>query len=393
MNIEAEIPILFATNLIICVVFTALFMIIPRLTRKSYLFGVKIPLEEADSAEAMQLRKRYITTCLFGGVILFLMCIVQFLLWRNMTLAVTLYLPFLSIALYFAAFIPNWKRAVRLKEARGWAVSNAVFAETSSSHTRGRLSSLPYLWYVCGFIFVLAAIIATIVQYPAAPELLPVHFDLQMIPDQWAEKTWWTALQMPLINAGFFLLMFFVAIGVIKVRLQIDPDNPRLSFAQHHVYRKRIGHTFGFLTFVITLLLAALSLLTMIPEVLHWVTAEGSFFPWLMIALLILSVASIFVVLIKTGQGGCKVKIPAGAAENAESTSIISESKIAGRGDDRYWRLGLFYYNPDDPAYFVEDRFGANLGFNYARLPVKIGIALLVLGLIALYAWLTVTLL
>jgi hypothetical protein len=42
--------------------------------------------------------------------------------------------------------------------------------------------------------------------------------------------------------------------------------------------------------------------------------------------------------------------------------------------DDKYWALGLFYHNPDDPACFVGNRFGGNIGFNYSRLPVKIGV-------------------
>jgi uncharacterized membrane protein len=53
----------------------------------------------------------------------------------------------------------------------------------------------------------------------------------------------------------------------------------------------------------------------------------------------------------------------------------------------------MFYHNPEDPAYIIENRFGTNISFNYSRLPVKIGAALLALGLVAVYAWITAMLL
>ena len=56
------------------------------------------------------------------------------------------------------------------------------------------------------------------------------------------------------------------------------------------------------------------------------------------------------------------------------------------RDDDRYWYGGFFYNNPDDPALFVEKRYGLgwtlNFGHPQARL-VLIGslVVILVLSL------------
>jgi uncharacterized membrane protein len=60
------------------------------------------------------------------------------------------------------------------------------------------------------------------------------------------------------------------------------------------------------------------------------------------------------------------------------------------RGDDRYWKLGLFYYNPNDPAILVEDRFGANGGLNYARPAAKLAAAALAVLIVVMYAVVTV---
>lgn len=55
------------------------------------------------------------------------------------------------------------------------------------------------------------------------------------------------------------------------------------------------------------------------------------------------------------------------------STPTDSENTdVVFRDDDRYWYGGFFYNNPDDPALFVEKRYGLgwtlNFGHPQARL-------------------------
>jgi len=39
----------------------------------------------------------------------------------------------------------------------------------------------------------------------------------------------------------------------------------------------------------------------------------------------------------------------------------------ANRDDDRYWKGGLLYVNPDDPALWVVDRLGYGVTLNLGR--------------------------
>ncbi|MBD0854957.1 hypothetical protein CU043_13280 [Corynebacterium striatum] len=55
--------------------------------------------------------------------------------------------------------------------------------------------------------------------------------------------------------------------------------------------------------------------------------------------------------------------------------------------NDKFYKWGMFYYNPDDPAIMVDKRFGAGMDFNYARWQAKVFMAavlLLLIGSIAL---------
>ena len=53
--------------------------------------------------------------------------------------------------------------------------------------------------------------------------------------------------------------------------------------------------------------------------------------------------------------------------------------------DDKYWVLGCFYYNPNDPSTFVQKRFGigwtVNLGSSKGKLMVACIVLMLVITL------------
>jgi len=59
------------------------------------------------------------------------------------------------------------------------------------------------------------------------------------------------------------------------------------------------------------------------------------------------------------------------------------------RSPDRAWKLGMIYFNPDDPALWLEKRFGVGYTLNFGR-PMAWVIILGLLGGIALLIALTV---
>src|SRR5699024_10344054 len=93
-------------------------------------------------------------------------------------------------------------------------------------------------------------------------------------------------------------------------------------------------------------------LMTVIPLVL----AGG-----ILIAAIILS--------IQTGQGGSRINV-----------GETNDGQHIDRDDDQYWKLGQFYFNKNDPALFLEKRFGVGWTLNFGR-PVA---WLSFLGIIAL---------
>jgi uncharacterized membrane protein len=375
----------FVINLTVTVIIGVLLPIIPKLTRKAYLFGVKVPDEAQDLPEVLRMKKRYQIISILGAAVLLAMNIAQFIAAPDMTLIASMYFPLLFVLIYMCAYVPNWKEAVRLKEMKEWKVSNTAYAETVSSHSRGSLSALPWGWYAVTFVLIFIFTTAALTEYPNMPEIIPTHYNINYEPDAWNDKSYGFILLFPIISFISSAFVFLAGVIFEKSKLQIDPKNPALSFAQHRMYRRRMGHCLGFLS----LSVSAVFLLNGIPSI--WMGLSGPVWTWIPFLPGIIPLTVLCVVSVRAGQGGCKLK------PKSNDTGGFNENNQqfvrAGRGDDKYWALGMFYHNPDDPAHIVEDRFGSSLGFNYSRPIVKTVTALVFITVIIGYVWVTTRLL
>ena len=102
-----------------------------------------------------------------------------------------------------------------------------------------------------------------------------------------------------------------------------------------------------------------------------------------LLPLTLVFVLVVIVVLARLGQGGSRLAL-------AQASSTSSGVPVGDRTLDRYWKLGVFYFNPDDAAIFVEKRFGLGYSLNFARPTTWFIMALLLLApLVPILAHLT----
>jgi uncharacterized membrane protein len=79
---------------------------------------------------------------------------------------------------------------------------------------------------------------------------------------------------------------------------------------------------------------------------------------------------------IKIGQGGSRIDFNNGSK---------GDSKVSNIDDDKYWKLGnTIYVNKDDPALFVEKRFGIGWTMNFGRKESIIILAVFILLIVLL---------
>ena len=80
------------------------------------------------------------------------------------------------------------------------------------------------------------------------------------------------------------------------------------------------------------------------------------------------------IVLARLGQGGSRMPV-------ADETQLAGSTVPVGdRTPDRYWKLGIFYFNRDDPAVLMEKRFGLGYSLNFARSTAWIILLLVLMG-------------
>ncbi|MEL4028319.1 DUF5808 domain-containing protein [Caldifermentibacillus hisashii] len=186
-------------------------------------------------------------------------------------------------------------------------------------------------------------------NYDRMPEKLPMHYTWDGVVTDWADKSYRTVLLFPFIQLFMLGLFVFINIIIARSKQQMDPANPEESIKQNIIFRRRWS-------LFIIISGTMMVLLFTLPQV-SFVYPIDPFISFIITMVVVgVIVIGAGVLSIVTGQGGSRVNVT-----NRKTGEIMN------RDDDRYWKLGVFYFNPDDPAVWVEKRFGSGWTNNFAR--------------------------
>ncbi len=337
---------------ILCTIYIPIIIIFattPYITRKTICFGVSIPENIYYHAEVKKIRDNYRNSVLlFGGIILVI------------SLFIALYKPLLNeiilpygiiveIGIVFILYYQNHKRMIALKEKSNWSEKKAqkVIVDTAF---RKRIKRASPWWFLAYVLIILATIGIGFILYDKIPNQIPMNYNLHGEVTNWAQKSYRVLFFIPSVQIFMLCIMAFVYWIIGKSKQQIDATHPEESIKQNTIFRYRWSAftvfmgllliiMFGFMQLTMIGMIQNLWFVTIIPTIITFI---------IIIAAIVLSVT--------TGQGGSRL-----SRKNHPSGDIINHD------DDKYWKLGMFYYNPDDPAVFVEKRFGVGWTNNFAR--------------------------
>jgi uncharacterized membrane protein len=173
------------------------------------------------------------------------------------------------------------------------------------------------------------------------PNPYPVHYGLQGAPDRWANRDWFSVCGSLLIGAG--LNLFLLGLAWLIARL-----------SRNTVMRYVTVRLLQFMLYPLTLTMILVSLLPL------WHSPV-----WLTPVVMLASIAALILWAYR--------KISSRGVQDATPEPL----------NDSYWKAGMFYYNPDDPAIFVAKRVGIGYTINFAnKLAWIIMAGLLVLPLL-----------
>lgn len=191
----------------------------------------------------------------------------------------------------------------------------------------------PFVW-LAGVAFYLQA------HWDQMPERFPVHWGANGLPNGWATRSF-QGVYAPLLLAAF-MNAFFLFFALVLLRASRNTTMRHVTVTILLLLMYPVSFAFG---------MVGLLPLTTFPM-------------WLVP---VVTLATVIVLIVWS-----IVKITAHTA-----TDAVPEPQ-----NDSYWKAGMFYYNPDDPAIFVSKRVGIGYTMNFANKVswlVMLGILLMAL--------------
>ncbi|WP_245835669.1 DUF1648 domain-containing protein [Virgibacillus ndiopensis] len=339
-------------------------MFIPYLTRRTESFGVTIPEEVYISPELKGMRKQYV---LVTGILSLLVIVVFFLLsssFRNDEEMMSIQFGILIgayIIFSFIVYIVFHRNMKKIKQEKNWSEQKSQLVVINTSFRDQKLNH-SNLWFIVPFVVAIVTMVITFLNYNQIPKRIPMQYDFDGNVTNWTDKSYQTVLMMPIMQVYLTLLFLFINTMIAKAKQQVSAENPKESMRKNVIFRRRWSAYIIVTGIAVTLLFSFIQLSYIYPINQQLLTT----FP------LILSIGltiGAIILSFTTGQGGSRLKTSAG-----ENGTIID------RDDDRYWKLGQFYFNKNDPALFLEKRFGIGWTINLAR-PLAWIMFLVIIGL------------
>ena len=321
--------------------------LIPRLTRPDVYFAVTVPPEFRDSVEGCSILKRYrVEVSIFGVLALLIVLAGIRIPEPNYLMAVTLAgFLFYGVGAFLAYY--RARRRVLPHAAAPATVREATLVPREVHLPGGWLLQFPPFALLAGMAIWLH------LHWRQIPEVFPIHWGPSGQANGWATRSF-TGVYGPLLIAALLCaLMGFLAYAMLRWSRVIQVGGAAGEGERR--FRLVVVSIIVATEYFLALMFAWIGLLPLS----HKQAGPPGFIPTLVFSL-VFSAATV-VLMVWVGQGGTRLVGSAAADSRA----------VAPTGDrtaDKYWKLGLIYFNRNDPALFVEKRFGLGYTLNFGHL-------------------------
>jgi len=311
------------------------FLIFPYITRKDVIFGVRMPTSAYMDSEVVRIRKQFIIRVLLVGLVF---VAAQFF---GINESQMLFLVLAEVVVYTTLFVLSYKAMLAYKATKNYKRNNQRVVDTEFRH---RQLTIHWSWYIAYLAVIIITGLVAAIPYDSLPDMLVVSYQSNGETSMMAKGP--AILFLMAIQVLVLLLMIGVQYIIRHAKQELYGSNPQKSIEQNVQFRYR----FSIILYVLGLLIGLIFLLSMLltvgiikdPNVILITTLILTFVP----------VGVIFVYSVKYRQDG---------SSEAEDSDVIQSD------DDAYWKLGMFYYNPNDPSLFVAKRAGVGWTVNHAK--------------------------
>lgn len=321
----------------------------PYLTRKTESFGVTIPEEVYGDEQIRSLRRAYLRNMLLAGAGILLISAIASTV-NVADLKIVLPATIIStMLLWFVFYLRSHYAMKEIKEKSKWTAGKQEVIVVETDFRSGR-NTVSFWWFIIPVLLTIATFTMGIVYYDRIPARIPLQYDFVGNVTRWADKSYFAVAFAPIMQLMMTALFIFINGMIRNSKQQIDATDPEKSLEQNRKFRYRWSMyiVFGSIMMALLFMVTQMSMMGLL--------AVGNATLYIPLVFAGTMIAGAVVLSFTTGQGGSRIKV-----FKANDGSVIS------RDEDKYWKLGIIYYNPDDPAVWVEKRFGIGWTINFAR--------------------------
>ena len=347
----------------ILLLITFMIYLLPSLTRPELFFGVTVPRDFRESAAGRGLIRIY-----------------RLQVWLIAAIALVILFAGRGWNPDVVSAAATWWLAVAASLA--WYAANRMakpYAVAPSTEREALLTSdsreLPGNWilHLGPYVIVAAAALYLQRNYDLLPDPYPVHFNFQGVADSFEPKTPLTVFR-PLVVA------FVICVSMKLTAFSIARQSKRISITGAAARRETRFRGMNLAVLLaseyhVACSLAWMTVATRLPNAMPFAL-------YVMLAMTIVLILAVIYLSARYGQGGSRLGDL--STETLGLTDAYASRKdlaapIGDRTPDECWKFGQLYFNPDDPAIWVEKRAGVGYTLNFGR-PASWAILLAITG-------------
>ncbi len=324
------------------------FWMVPRWSRPGIYFAVTVPIPFLDSAEAREILHAYRWHVMIHLAVGLAMIVSATLADAPVLLVVGL---FWLVGGQLGAFLQAHKRVLP-NAVEGTTVREAILEPRRVSPPGGWIAQLG------PFAILIAVALYLQLRWNDIPERFPVHWGIDGRANGWSSRTP-MGVYAPILM-GFVMSAVMAAMAyAIRHSARVNPASTIGSVAHDFAHRTAI-----FLLMVEYFLAIVFSLTGLL-------ALANGFEPTALLMVVLLLLAGLFIMIPWLNKGD--------APYPAHHPAIAAAPVIGDGTPDACWKFGMFYFNRDDAALFVEKRFGIGYTLNFAHPSAWLCMAMILL--------------
>ena len=348
---------------LVYIIMGAVLILTPTFSRRDVFFGVKIP---PSFRKKETYRKVFINFLIYEITALSLNGVIFGMIYSRYSNDVVLAaMIMIMLPISYVGMYSSYKKVKELKALENLTNKKTqVVIDTELSRNRSKFL-ISQMWFIIPIIIVIFNVIITYSLYEGIGDVIATKWSLTGEVIKTQPKSYRSAFLIPISQVMSTVIMFFVYKGIAWSKNQVRSKNTKKSIERLKNNKRRMS-----IMLVVTLIVMMLQMTINQLQILGIVPAKGD----IIVAVNLVVPIVLFIVIIYMVYKTIKDN----KEEEQEDTENLDD--YIENDDDKYWKIGMFYVNKNDPSIFVEKRYGIGYTINFGRIEsILMFIALIVI--------------